>query len=249
MDAVRQLLTTAREKRWCVKYGCTTCGAFEFRDTVAANAGEILDALKTLRIGDLYAEFPGGDVHDGFELLMSEVTRPLGLWLRLGRLPRVELRGTEVGARLERRDRAFAATMKASAERRAARQLREGPEAVAERRRVKREAADARHAMRLAMKAEREHAQQLAVEAIGALEPVEVIRALGERRSHLPLYRLSDDLIARVVQTLGTISDLELLQLREAVPTTRVRPLSRLSGAIDGERRRRAAASEGAAGG
>lgn len=57
MNPFLEIVRTARERNWCTKPGCTTCGAREYRDALAELSGPLggglVKALANLEPGDL----------------------------------------------------------------------------------------------------------------------------------------------------------------------------------------------------
>lgn len=92
---LEQLIHTAKKLEWCVKYGCTTCGAREFRSAVKSRftRNQLVKELKTLS-ADCVDDITNRDV---LLLLMYEVVF-LNNFVGLSS----ELAGTKAGEFLDR---------------------------------------------------------------------------------------------------------------------------------------------------
>lgn len=231
MNALQQLLMTARNRGWCVKPYCTTCGAQDYRRAIHADAEALVESLKTTRIRDLKHEFPTMHVDDALRLLMIELTNPVGPQFLKTRALQLELKGTDAGEYLEcirRHERELA-------EARARRQDYVSPEAVAERRRVKAERRRAVQVERAELKRTRETEDLAAIDGFSRLEAAAAIGRVMGGSVGFSLYRLRATQIEEMIQALGVLTHADLLSLRERVPKTRAAPLARLSSAIDRE--------------
>jgi tetratricopeptide (TPR) repeat protein len=102
MDALHELLTTARDRLWCVQPHCTTCGARDYRQAIRDNAVALVEALKTTRIGELEHECPDIRIDDALRLLFMELANPFGPLLGVTMTADAELAGTEAGEYLTR---------------------------------------------------------------------------------------------------------------------------------------------------
>lgn len=228
MDALLTLLAEARDRRWCVRHYCTTCGARDYREAVHANAVALVEALRSCRIDDLRREFRPFDVDDALRLLMMELAMPFGPLLGRTRTLDRELGVSEAGEYLaEMRQHA-----QALAEERAQRKSYESREAVAERRRVKRERRDAEQRTREEQREQRRMQAEAALDELARLEPEAALRRVLANEVGVPLYRMSREQVEALTGALTELSNVELEQLRGLVPVTRVQPLAELSKAI-----------------
>jgi hypothetical protein len=236
MNALQQLFMIARDRRWCVKPYCTTCGAREYREAIQANGPALVEALKTLRIGELRRAFPGLDVDDALRLMFMEFINPFGAMA--GNMGAVEkgLEGTEAGDYLSSMRR----HAREVADLRARRREFESPEAAAKRRRAKAERRQAARTARTEDKHRREADATAALEAFATLEPGIALQRILDGVAGFPLYQIRLTQIEQMIACLGELGDTELGRLRERVPVNRVQPLARLSRAIDAELKTRA---------
>jgi hypothetical protein len=236
MDAIQTLLTTARDKRWCVKPYCATCGAREYRQAIHDNAVALVDALKSARLDELRRQFREIHVDDALRLMLMELADPFGPLLGVTRTADVELGGTEAGEYLTRMRRHEERLV----EERARRAEYASPAAAAERRRLKKEARLARSAERTSQKAVRDAEIGGAVAAFAKTSPTDAVERISRDEAGFPLYRLPEAQVTTLVTALASLSDENLVRLRKVVPVTRAMPLALLSRGIDGEVRARA---------
>lgn len=231
MSALTDLLATARDRRWCVRPYCTTCGAREYRAAIHANALALAEALKTARIGDMRRQFAGLNLDDALHLMFMELTNPFGPMFGNMRAVEGDLEGTEAGE--------YLAGMRRHAARRAEIQAQyeayHSPEAAAERSQAKAERQRAEQEARMERRRQREEAIDAALEVFANLDSPTALRRVCAGAAEFPLYRLSLTQIEQLVPALGVLADTEIRTLRERVPVTRVQPLERLSLAIDAE--------------
>jgi len=229
MDALQTLLTTARDKRWCVKRYCTTCGAREYRQAIHDNAAGLLEALKVARLDELRRQFREIHFDDALRLLLMELADPFGPLVGVTLTADAELGGTEAGEYLTRMRRHEERLV----EERARRAEYASPAAVAERRRLKKEATLARSAERADWKRWRDTEAAEAIQAFARLEPREALRRILDGSAEFPLYRLPEAQVAAVCELLPAMTIADLQRLRERVPVTRAAPLASLSRKVD----------------
>ena len=238
MAALHELLTTARDRHWCVRPYCTTCGARDYRRAIHANAVALVEALKTTRIGELEQEFGDIDIDYALRLLMMELANPFGPLLLKTMALEFELEGTEAGEYLAGMRRHEQGVARERAERAAF----QTPAAAAERRRVKAERRLAAQADREEGKRKRDAEAEGASHTFADLPPQEALRRIIQGPVGFPLYRLPADSIEAMIDALGASTEEELRRLRERVPITRAAPLARLSRGIEAELRSRGVA-------
>ena len=241
MDALQTLLTTARDKRWCVKRYCTTCGAREYRQAIHDNAAGLLEALKVARLDELRRQFREIHFDDALRLLLMELADPFGPLVGVTLTADAELGGTEAGEYLTRMRRHEERLV----EERARRAEYASPAAAAERRRLKREATLARSAERASRKAVRDAEIGGAVAAFSKISPTDAMERISRGEVGFPLYRVPEAQIEAMTKVLADLSNGGLAQLRERVPLTRAAPLARLSRAIGTELRARVVKERG----
>ena len=229
VNALQELLTTARERHWCVQPHCTTCGAREYRQAIRDNAAGLLEALKVARLDELRRQFREIHFDDALRLMLMELGDPLGPLPGVARTADAELGGTEAGEYLTRMRRHEERLV----EERARRAEYASPGAVAERRRLKKEATLARSAERADWKRWRDTEAAEAIQAFARLEPREALRRILDGSAEFPLYRLPEAQVAAVCELLPAMTIADLQRLRERVPVTRAAPLASLSRKID----------------
>ncbi len=233
MNALQKLLTTVRDRKWCVQPYCTTCGARDYRQAIHDNAAALVEALKTARISELRSSFPEIFIDDALRLLMMELASPIGPMHISSRALGLELEGTEAGEYLAGMRRHAAGVVRKREER----ETFQSPDVAAERRRLKKQARRGQHELRTQRKREREAVIAAAVRGFEGLSPTQAIGRLMRGEAGFPLYRLPEAQVEAMAGVLAGLSDGELARLREQVPVTRAAPLARLSRAIDRELR------------
>lgn len=231
MNALHELLNTARDRRWCVQPYCTTCGARDYRKAIRDNAVALVDALKTTRTREIEHEFRDMNINEALRLLMMELANPFGPLLGQTRALEFELEGTDAGEYLAGMRRHEQGVARERAERAAF----QSPAAAAERRRVKAELRRSAQAERAEAKRKRDAEAEGASRAFANLPPQEALRRIMQGSVGFQLYRLPVDLIEAMIQAIGALTDEELGLLRAGVPVTRAAPLARLSRGIDAE--------------
>ena len=235
VESLHQLLTRARDGKWCVKPYCTTCGARDYRRAIYDSGDALVESLRTARLSELRREFRELAFDDAIRLLFMELSSPFGLTDARASDLESELAGSEAGDYLTRMQRHVAQVRKQRAER----ATYDSPEAVAERRRVKQAAKVAKFEQRALRKAVVESTVAAALAAIEQSAAEALVARICEGSLGINLYRLPIAQIYKVVSVLATLPEADLHRLRERVPRTRVQPLAELSKAIDAELKRR----------